>query len=649
MSIRQCAAIRLRKLTITIIFFCCFTLPAQAEGYSASFKNTDITEFINIVSKNLSKTIIVDPQVRGQISVKSYEQLDNYQYYQFFLSVLEVYGFAVIDMGNDMIKVIPSKNVKGAAIPLLNADSTQPGDQIIMQVVKLQHIPARDLAPLLRQLNDAAAGSVVHYDPSNVLLMTGRAAVIEQLLAIVRRVDLREDHEVERINLVHASAVQLADVLTQLIQRTPRQSTEERIVTAVADTRTNSILIAGPRQQRQKMVTVARELDAQQARRGNARVVYLQHAKAENLITVLTGMTGASATPATPAGVSGLSTQRDISITADKQTNALLINAPPDVMQEMEQVIRQLDISRPQVLVEAIIAEVQDAEGLALGVQWFNTQAGGTNFSGIGARPQNWVEGTIAQALGNVNGVTAGFYRGNWAGLFSALENSTRSNILATPSIVTLDNMEAEFNVGKEVPVLTGSQTTNTDRIFNTVDRKSVGTRLKVKPQINQGDVVLLEIEQEVSSVDENGEKNELGPVFNTRTVKNAVLVASGKTVVIGGLLDNSRSKVRSSVPILGSLPLIGGLFRYQSEQQGKRNLMLFIRPTVLRQEDSYQQVTQQQQQRFTQQLNNQPPELELARSMESLFQSPATSMSAGQALQQTESALAAFAQGLRE
>lgn len=555
--------------------------PLRADEYQASFQNAEIGEFISTVSKNLHKTTILDPAVKGYISVRSYETLDDEQYYQFFLSVLDVYGFAVIDMKNGVLKIVPSKNAKSGVIPLSQNGEIRAGDELITRVIPLQFVTAKDLAPLLRQLNDAAAGSVVHYDPSNVLIMTGRAGVIEQLVAIVENVDFPEDNSVEQLRLENASAPQVAELLNTL--HADGSNGAKASAKAVADSRTNTLLISGQSAARQAMLDAALKLDSENQQRNNAKVIYLQHAKAENLIEVLTGITpqngtAPAGTPAAPA----ISMMKDIVVKADTQTNALIINAQPDALAELESIIRQLDIDRAQVLVEAIIVEIQDADGLALGVQWFNQRGGGTQFGDSGAPITSLMPGGMGEALSKVNGLATGFYRGNWAGLLTAIQTSSHNNILATPSIVTLDNIEAEFNVGQDVPVLTGSQTTSGDNVYQTVARRNVGVKLKVKPQINKGNSVLMEIEQEVSSISEAATQDNLGPTFNTRTVRNAVMVASGNTVVVGGLLDNKGSRTENAVPWLGKIPLLGALFRQSADETSKRNLMLFIRPTII-------------------------------------------------------------------
>ncbi|MDZ7277558.1 type II secretion system secretin GspD [Pantoea eucrina] len=589
-------------------FFLLFTAPLRAENFEANFKNTDIGEFINTVSRNLNKTIILDPTVKGNVSVRSDEKLSADQYYQFFLSVLEVYGFAVIPMDNNLLKVIPAKNAKSSPLPLVSASGARAGDALVSRVVPLRHVTAKDLAPLLRQLNDMGAGSVVHYDPTNVILMTGRAAVIDHLAAIIESVDRAPDDAVERVVLENASAPQVAELLNNLAEDRPGAPASAK---AVADSRTNTLLISGQSASRDTLSRAARALDSKNSQRSSAKVIYLKHAKAENLLEVLTGIdTQVGDQPAASRAQAAVTMQKEVVVKADKHTNALVINAPPDVLNEMESIIHQLDIDRAQVLVEAIIVELQDAEAQALGIQWFNTESGGTFFPGAGSSVIGLTTGTLGQALAKTNGLAAGFYRGNWAGLFTALQTHSRNNILATPSIVTLDNVEAEFNVGQDVPVLTGSQSASGNSILQSVSRRTVGIKLKVKPQINTGDAVLMDIEQEVSSVQEESNNNSLGPTFNTRTVRNSVRVGSGETVVVGGLLDNSRSSGRNSVPLLGKIPLIGALFRASTDKDSKRNLMLFIRPTVIRSERDFRATTRLQHSKLSADVGHSVPQL---------------------------------------
>lgn len=249
-----------------IMLFLLYTLfvpRAQAETYSANFKNTDINEFINIVSKNLNKTAIIDPAVKGNISVRSYQELTPERYYPFFLSVLEVYGFTVVNMPGDVIKIIPAKNTKGSAIPLIEGGHPSEGDEVVMRVVSLHNVAAKELAPLLRQLNDAAFGTVVHYDPSNVLLLTGRAAVINQLVAIIQNVDKAGDQTVETIKLQYASATEVARIAEVLHKNSGKNASGRMSASIVADERTNSVLIGGEEQVRKRMIDTVLELDTQ--------------------------------------------------------------------------------------------------------------------------------------------------------------------------------------------------------------------------------------------------------------------------------------------------------------------------------------------------------------------------------------------------
>nr|WP_042862164.1 type II secretion system secretin GspD [Dickeya sp. NCPPB 3274] len=630
-----------------------------AAEFSASFKGTDIQEFINTVSKNLNKTVIIDPTVRGTISVRSYDMMNEGQYYQFFLSVLDVYGFSVVPMDNGVLKVIRSKDAKSSSIPLANNEQPGIGDELVTRVVPLNNVAARDLAPLLRQLNDnAGAGTVVHYEPSNVLLMTGRAAVIKRLVDIVNTVDKTGDREMVTVPLTYASAEDVAKLVNDLNKSDEKNALPSTMLAnVVADGRTNSVVVSGEENARQRAVEMIRQLDRKQVVQGGTKVIYLKYAKALDLIEVLAGNgtsgnrnsssnasrpssprsssnsnsnsnSGSSSNASSGSSSSSSSSSmgfgsafgstsssggrtitiqgKEVTVRAHDQTNSLIITAPPDIMRDLEQVINQLDIRRPQVLVEAIIAEIQDADGLNLGIQWANKRAGMTQFTNTGIPISTAVIGTdqfrndgtlttaYASALGSFNGITAGFYRGNWSMLLTALSSDSKNDVLATPSIVTLDNMEATFNVGQEVPVLTGSQTTSADNIFNTVERKTVGIKLRVKPQINEGDSVLLQIEQEVSSVaDSNSSTNSsLGVTFNTRTVNNAVMVTNGETVVVGGLLDKTAVETNNKVPLLGDIPWLGSLFRSKSQTVSKRNLMLFLRPTIIRDPRQFQEAS---------------------------------------------------------
>ncbi|MGL5385626.1 MAG: type II secretion system secretin GspD [Serratia sp. (in: enterobacteria)] len=577
--------------------------PVRAETFSANFKGTDIHEFINTVSKNLGKTIILDDSVKGKVTVRSYEQLDAKEYYQFFLNVLDVYGYAVIGMPNNVLKVIPAKQGKRATLTQLSAEGV--GDELVMRIVPLRNTAAKDIAPLLRQLNDSiGVGNVAHYESGNALLITGRADVVNGLVELAREMDHDDQTAVESIALEHASAPEIVRIITTLLRDEGKQKSGAAANTqVVADERTNTVLVSGDGVMQDYLRDLIEQLDQEKASQGNTKVIRLKYAKAASLVEVLTGVSASLQNEKPSAAGAAVSVIKNVVIKADEQTNALIISAAPDVMRDLEAVIEQLDVRRAQVLVEAVIVEMQDADGLNFGIQWANKYAGGTQFANAQTQIAPGFKGGMGEVFKNANGLVTGFYSGNWAGLLTAISSTSQNNILATPSIVTLDNEDAEFSVGQDVPILTGSQTTNSDNVFNTVSRKTVGIKLKVKPQINKGQSVLLQIEQEVSSVAENSsvDKDNLGATFNIRTVNNAVLVESGETVVVGGLLDKSQSDSKSAVPYLSRIPLLGTLFRSTAHKDNKRNLILFIRPTIIRSADGYSLESARKAQRFQQ------------------------------------------------
>jgi general secretion pathway protein D len=578
------------------------TTAVQAEGFSANFKGTDIHEFISTASKALGKTIIIDDAVKGKVTVRSYELLDAGQYYQFFLNVLDVYGYAVISMPNNVLKVIPAKEGKRAALSSLKTPAE--GDELIMRIVPLNNIAAKEVAPLMRQFNDSIGiGNVVFLESGNALLITGRADVVNSLVELAHEMDRTDQATVATVALQHASAADVASIITTLFRDESRtRKGAQPGMKVVADERTNTVLIAGEPTIQARVKGIIQQLDQEKASQGNTKVIRLKYAKAQSLLEVLSGVSANLQDDKKSAGNgASVSVMKNMVIKADELTNALIINATPDVMSNLEKVIEQLDIRRAQVLVEAVIVEMQNADGLNLGIQWANRYGGGTQFGNAQAQIAPGFKGGMTEVFKNANGLVTGFYSGNWAGLLTAISNQSQNNILATPSIMTLDNEDAEFSVGQDVPILTGSQTTNSDNVFNTVARKTVGIKLKVKPQINKGQSVLLQIEQEVSSVAENSsvDKDNLGATFNIRTVNNTVLVESGETVVVGGLLDKSQSDGKSAVPFLERIPLLGALFRSTSHKESKRNLILFIRPTVIRSTEEYEQESLRKAARF--------------------------------------------------
>ena len=620
---RSTLMFRTSALALAILSFL-----GHAVEYQPNFKGTEINEFINIVGKNLNKTIIVDPQVRGRINVRSYEMLNEQQYYQFFLNVLEVYDFSVVEMKSGVLKVVRQKDAKMSNIPVVGDNGGGLGDEMVTRVVQVKNVSVRELAPLLRQFTDQAGGGhVVNYDPSNVIMMTGQAEVVNRLVDIIQRVDKAGNQDIEIIRLGFASASEVVRILENIYKKQGQGDQPEFLIPKiVADERTNSVIVSGELQARQRVAEIVKKLDAQQENQGNTRVYYLKYAKAEDLVKVLQGVSNSMVAAAAGAQGQGGGGQqggsrgsnREVSIEAHGESNSVIITAQPDMLRNLEEVIRQVDVRRAQVLVEAIIVEVGETAGINLGVQWVSAEGGMQQFTNAGV-PISAIAGgaaaaeakagttttttvdpstgaktevvtggadpdysKLATALGGVNGSLFGIVKDDWAAVLQAVKADTNSNILATPHLTTLDNQESYFIVGEEVPVETGTTQSQggTGTPFTTKERKEVGIKLRVTPQINEGNAVKLTIEQEVSSRagDVKGD-----PIFNKREIKTTVMADDGMTVVLGGLIDEDVQESESKVPLLGDIPVLGHLFRSTSSSKRKRNLMVFIRPTIMR------------------------------------------------------------------
>jgi general secretion pathway protein D len=592
----------------------------SATTYSPNFKNTELTEFVNIVGKSLKKTMIVDSNVRGKINVRSYDLLTEAQYYQFFLNVLEVYGFSAVQMDNNIIKIIRNKDAKTSSIPVVSNENPGMGDEMVTRVVEVKNVTVRELVPLLRQLSDqAGGGNVVNYDPANVIMLTGTAAVVNRLVTIIEKVDRAGDQDVKIVKLQYASAAELVRIIEAMNKTNSGKTGTFLIPKVVADERTNSVIVSGEIQARERIIKLILRLDSELESSGNTRVFYLKYAKSKELVKVLKGVSESiKADSQSGTTTKNNSKKRNVSIEAHESTNTLVITAQPDMLSSLSSVIYKLDVPRAQVLIEAIIVEVFESDGVQLGVQWYSEQGGFTQFNN-GAAPISSVVGgaiaaenipgdyvppvfspsngevvqegynkpdtngdysLLANALGSVSGMMFGIMKNDWGAIIQAVSSDTNSNILATPSITTLENEEAYFIVGQEVPIITGSATgSNNNNPFQTVDRQEVGIKLLVTPQVNEGSGVQLTIEQEVSSV--SGTTG-VDISINKREIKTTVMANTGETVILGGLIDEDVQENVQKVPLLGDLPFIGHLFKSTSNTTRKRNLMVFIRPTII-------------------------------------------------------------------
>jgi general secretion pathway protein D len=594
---------------LRILLYCLVILflpTVFAEEVTLNFKRMDINQLIDLISEVTHKTFIVDPRVKGEITVISNQPMNSDQVYEVFLSILSVHGFAAIPTGN-VIKIVPDNLAKSQNTPVLLDNETLAGDSIITQVVSMQHVSAAQLIPFLRPLIQQQ-GHLVAYPENNTLVISDQASNVQRLLKIIHRIDQVSDEKIEVIALEHASAAEVVRVLTSLEQKTTvatGTAGTSNISTLVADERTNSVFISGDQATRLRLRTLITHLDTPVKTVGNTQVIYLRYAQATDLANVLKGITDSIEKTKTKDTQTTSKETLKTNIQADKSTNSLVITATPAVMRNLKEVIQQLDVRRAQVLVEAIIAEVSNDIARELGVQWmiYGTQntfpLGVSNFDNTNQKITD-LAATGYQVSQNRNtnlpSLNAGAFLGlgqfnssvvNFAVLLQALSTDTNTNVLSTPSLLTLDNQEAEIHVGQNVPFVTG-QYTNTGvtgsitNPFQTIQREDVGIKLKVKPQINEGNAVKLEIEQEVSSI---GRSNVATTdiVTNKRSIKTTVIVEDNNMVVLGGLINEDLQQTTQKIPGLGDLPLIGGLFRSQISNKVKRNLMVFLHPVIVR------------------------------------------------------------------
>lgn len=599
----------MRHLIAAVLLGTSLALAAQPGDHTLNLKDADIRVFIATVSEITGKSFIVDPRVEGKVNVVSTKPMDAAEVYRTFESILRVHGYAAVPSGS-MVKIVPEAIAKQDG----DATSTPSGgpDAIVTRVVELRHVAAAELLPILQQLVPQS-GQVAPVNGANALLITDRAGNLARVEAIIRRVDQASDAAIEVIPLQHASAAELARTLSMLAEEKGAAAAAGVPTKVFADARTNSVLLSGDRAARLRMRTLIGHLDTPLENSDSTNVVYLRYAKAEDLVPVLDQTAAALTKQATGEGAA-----KNATIQAHAETNALIVTADPAVFRALASVIRQIDIPRAQVLIEGVVAELSDEYAREIGVQWQSTNLqenadgslgegyiGGTNFPGQGGA------GGILGAAVNPGSVGSGLNIGYVGGtitlpgsdepilqigaLVRALGGDGRNNILSSPSVVTLDNQETELSVGQEVPFIQGEFTTNVanptgensaagllGNPFRTIERKEVGLKLTVTPRINEGDSVRMDIKLESSSLAPTpAGASDL--ITNKRTLSNSVLVPDGNMLVLGGLISNETRENVSKVPGLGDIPVVGNLFRYRSSNTLKRNLMIFLKPTILR------------------------------------------------------------------
>ncbi len=577
------------RISITVLLICLFN-NAIADEVTLNFSNADIRAVIKSVSQITGKNFIVDPRVKGKVTVISKKSLTEGEVYSTFLSILQVHGFATIP-SNGVIKIVPDAAAKQNSAPF---GSSKLGDQLVTRVISIKHVNAAQLVPILRPLI-AQQGHLAAYAPTNVLIVSDRSNNIKRIVKIISKIDLvSKDTEIELIRLEHAFATDVVKLLNSLNVTGDKKAQGAKAVKLTADERTNSIIINGEKSARLKFRSVITQLDTPVSSSGDVHVVHLRYADAKNVAKIL-GTVGKELLKNTNGAIKTKTQQTSINIQADEESNALVITAPTRVFLSLKKVIDELDIARAQVHIEAIIAEISLDTSNELGVQWLidgassNDPVAATNFAGSGAGVASIASG----ALGD--GLTLGLGKFNEGGssivaLIRALSGDAESNLLSTPSIVTLDNHEAEIVVGQNVPFVTGefSSTGNGTAItnpFRTIERQDIGVSLKVKPQINDANNITMKIEQEVSNIS-GSSTGAVDLVTNKRALKTVVQLRNGELLILGGLIDETLVDIEQKVPFLGDIPIIGALFRSSSTQKVKRNLVVFLKATIINNAD---------------------------------------------------------------
>jgi general secretion pathway protein D len=579
----------------------------QTQRITPNFKDADITQVAEAVAAATGKNFIIDPRVRAQVTMLSSTAMSPPAFYEAFLSILSVYGFVAVPQGN-VVKIMPDTNAKTSPSIDLPDHVSATSDEIVTQVLDVRNVSAAQLVPILRPMVPQW-GSLVAYPAGNILVITDHASNVNRMVRIIRRIDQVGNQDPEIVPLTNASAAEIVRVVNSLYQGA---AAEGSTVKVVADERSNTVLISGQEAQRLRIRALIAHLDTPLGGGGDTRVRYLHYANAEKLAPKLkeqiTGIAQAAAGPSGAAGPAAnplAQAEKNAMVWADPTNNALVITAPPKIMRAVMDIVDKLDIRRPQVLVEAIIADINFDKDAELGVNWaafingsnvpagaFVSPVGGTSIVDLAGAIQNPASATTTLLQGTTLGIgrVGGGNGTNFAAVLRAIRADTNDNVISTPSAVTMDNQEAELKVAQEVPFITGQYTANNTAVvggsvnpFQTIQREEVGTILKITPTISpEGTAVMLKISIESSTI---GQKpaGAVDLVTNKRTVSTTVMIDDGGIVVLGGLTEDDRTKGENRVPFLGNIPIIGYLFKTRNEQSTKNNLMIFIRPKILR------------------------------------------------------------------
>ena len=639
---------------LALCFLCAGPAAAGKNGaeVTLNLKEADIGTLIATVSEVTGRNFVIDPRVKGKVTVVSSSPMDADAVYATFLSVLAVNGYAAVPSGA-AIKIVPDSNARSEGGGF-TAGGGLAGDELVTRVFDIHNGSATQLVAILRPLV-AQSGQLAAYASGNSLIVSDRAANVDRLQRLIEQMDRNGDRDTVLVPLENAGADDVVKVLGSLMQQARQGDPGATQPTVIADTRSNSVLIGGDHADREKLLALIRQLDQPSRDGGDTQVVYLKYADAESLAPILTGNaqpagksaasgsssmfgsssgsssaasafgssskssgsgtgsgTTGSASASNAAVYNGSGSNADLRVIADKDTNSLVITAPPKTLQQIRKVIAQLDIRRAQVLVEAVIAEVSASKSSDLGVDWLaynpnaiaaagilnsstssalSSAASALSSSSSSTISSSTLYSAAASAIGTGGTALVGISTSNgsiYGALIKALVSDADTNILSMPSLVTLDNQEAKIEVGQSVPELTGSYsntgTSSNGSVnpFQTVDREDIGLKLGITPTIGEGNTIRLKLEFENSTI-ASGTAGTSSLITNKRTVSNTVSVEGGQILVIGGLIDDQLNDSVTRIPGLSSLPWVGGLFKSRSLSRTKRNLMIFLHPVILR------------------------------------------------------------------
>lgn len=611
-------------------------LGAQAEQrFEVNFENTEIDLFIESVGRITGTNFVIDPRVRGTLTVRSAQPLAADDVYALALAQLRANGYAAVELDDGSVKILPDQAARTEPLPVELDDGAPAkagaGDTVATRVFAVRGGNLEQLLGIVRPLMDARVGVATPYPASNLLVVTDWRSNLSRIGQLLTRLDRGRDEPVEMITLRHAQARDTAPLVERLLASRGQAGGNVQVL---ADARSNALMVRGDEAVRRQVRRLVAELDVSRDAASDTEVVYLHHAKAGEVVKVLRGLSGEVTQearveiPAAP--VAGNTTPMDggaegesplpksggtlvpgapgIRLEADMGTNSIVLIGPPRELAGYKRIISQLDIRRAQVVVEAIIAEITDTKANQLGVQWLfldrngNLPAGSVNFTngtpinGIAAAAANQDTTALGSLLSGMQGISAGVGRIGGSGLnfvtlLQAMRSESGFNLLSTPTLLTLDNAEASIMVGQEVPFVTGSVTSNNANPYQTIERREVGVKLRLKPQINEGDTVRMEIVQEVSSLADNVRASDV--VTNKREIKTTVMVEDNGLIVLGGLISNEGNDSDQRVPLLGDVPVLGNLFKSRTRSSTKQNLVVFIRPRILRDPALVQQISE--------------------------------------------------------